>query len=77
LKQKIGNLDIIVDDGGHQVDQQVVTLEEMLPYLRPRGVYLCEDIHPNFSFYVSGLALKLSGVRLLKILLTMKSVRSL
>jgi hypothetical protein len=25
--------------------QQMVTLEEMLPHLRPGGVYLCEDVH--------------------------------
>jgi hypothetical protein len=38
-------LDIIVDDGGHTSEQQLVTLEELLPRLRPGGVYICEDIH--------------------------------
>jgi len=31
--------DVILDDGGHEPEQQRVTLEETLPYLRPGGVY--------------------------------------
>ena len=38
-------VDVLIDDGGHSPEQQRVTLEEMLPYLRPGGVYLCEDVH--------------------------------
>jgi SAM-dependent methyltransferase len=52
-------LDIIIDDGGHTVEQQLVTLEELLPRLRPGGVYICEDIHGDenaFLAYVYGLA---------------------
>jgi hypothetical protein len=51
-------LDIVIDDGGHLPEQQVVTLEEMLPHIRPGGVYLCEDIHGQsngFAAYVQGL----------------------
>ena len=50
--------DIIIDDGGHLAEQQVVTLEELLPHLRPGGVYLCEDVHhahQGFTAYVGGL----------------------
>lgn len=38
-------IDILIDDGGHEPHQQIITIEEMLPHLRPGGVYLCEDIH--------------------------------
>ncbi len=51
-------VDIVIDDGGHQADQQIVTLEEILPHLRPGGVYLCEDIlkkFNEFSAYLLGL----------------------
>jgi hypothetical protein len=51
-------LDVLIDDGGHRPEQQIATLEEMLPRLRPGGVYLCEDIHgPNHGFgaYLQGL----------------------
>lgn len=37
--------DIVIDDGGHTPEQQRVTMEELLPRMRPGGVYLCEDIH--------------------------------
>jgi hypothetical protein len=60
---KVPNLDIVIDDGGHQYEQQVVSLEELLPHLRPGGVYLCEDVHGasnRFATYVSGLAHKLN-----------------
>ncbi len=51
--------DIVIDDGGHHPTQQIVTLEEVLPHLRPGGVYVCEDIHGEFNAfaaYVRGLA---------------------
>lgn len=51
-------LDIVIDDGGHTPEQQIVTLEELLPHLRPGGVFLCEDVHGahnRFASYASGL----------------------
>lgn len=38
-------VDVLIDDGGHTYEQQRITLEEMLPHLKPGGVYLCEDVH--------------------------------
>ncbi|HMJ64679.1 MAG TPA: class I SAM-dependent methyltransferase [Candidatus Binatia bacterium] len=52
-------VDILIDDGGHLPEQQIVTLEEMLPHLRQGGVYICEDVHSlwnGFAAYVAGLA---------------------
>lgn len=66
VRDEIPPLDIIVDDGGHLVHQQAVTLEETLAYLRPGGVYLCEDIHGiwnPFHLYVCGLARHLHASR--------------
>lgn len=45
FKNSVQGIDILIDDGGHTPEQQQITLEEMLPYLRPGGVYLCEDIY--------------------------------
>lgn len=59
FKQQVPAVDIVIDDGGHLPEQQIVTLEEMLPHLRPGGIYWCEDvtgIHHEFAAYVSGLA---------------------
>jgi Methyltransferase domain len=45
FREAVPEVDILIDDGGHTARQQTVTLEEMLPHLRPGGVYLCEDVH--------------------------------
>jgi hypothetical protein len=55
FREQVPSLDIVIDDGGHRPEQQIVTLEETLAYLRPGGVYMCEDIHRihnNFSAYI-------------------------
>jgi hypothetical protein len=57
-------VDVVIDDGGHTDEQQRNTLEELLPHLKPGGVYLCEDVHgadSSFSAYVAGLAQALHG----------------
>jgi SAM-dependent methyltransferase len=58
FREQVPVLDILIDDGGHAPDQQIISLEEILPHLRPGGVYLCEDVsrvHHRFAAYVSGL----------------------
>ena len=37
LKQKIPRIDILINDGGHQVEQQITTLEETLPHISSGG----------------------------------------
>lgn len=63
VKQRLHGLDIIIDDGGHTPEQQQTTLEEMLPFLRPGGVYLCEDVHGDanrFAAFATGLVAELN-----------------
>ncbi len=49
LIQVIGSdLDIIVDDGGHTMGQQQVSLAFLFPHLRPGGLYILEDLHTSF-----------------------------
>lgn len=63
FRQKVPVLDIVIDDGGHQPQQQIVTLEELLPFLRSGGVYCCEDIHGKsneFAAYIYNLGAKLN-----------------
>ena len=55
----IPRIDILIDDGGHQIRQQVTTLESVLTHIQPGGVYLCEDVVGTdnpFNGYISGLA---------------------
>jgi hypothetical protein len=59
FKKEVPFLDIVIDDGGHQFHQQRPTLDELLPHLRPGGVYLCEDLHGSknkFGGYIGGLS---------------------
>lgn len=63
FRRRVPCLDIVIDDGGHEPEQQIVSLEELLPFLRPGGVYLCEDIHGTgnkFASYLHGLADRLN-----------------
>ena len=66
FRREVPQFDIVLDDGGHQPEQQMVTLEETLPYLRPGGVYLCEDIHltgNEFATFAHTLADQLNAAR--------------
>lgn len=45
FRETVPRVDVLIDDGGHQPEQQAATLEEMLPHILPGGVYICEDVH--------------------------------
>ena len=59
FKREVPLLDIVIDDGGHEAHQQITTLEEVFPHLRPGGVYLCEDVSGRgnaFAAYIAQLS---------------------
>jgi len=47
VRRQLPRVDIIIDDGGHRMDQQIASFEELYPHLQPEGVYLCEDVHTS------------------------------
>lgn len=65
FRRQVPQLDIVIDDGGHDPLHQTISLQELLPHLRPGGVYLCEDVtetagpHP-FASFVHGMAHRLN-----------------
>ena len=40
VKSEVPKLDILIDDGGHAMRQQIVTFEEMYPHINPGGGYI-------------------------------------
>ncbi|MFM8735453.1 MAG: class I SAM-dependent methyltransferase [Pirellulales bacterium] len=42
--REVPQVDVLIDDGGHDPEQQMATVEAILPHLRPGGVYICEDV---------------------------------
>lgn len=54
LRERIPRIDILIDDGGHTMDQQIHTFEELFPHVDPHGVYLCEDIHTSYEAFYGG-----------------------
>jgi hypothetical protein len=48
LAETIPRIDILIDDGGHTMAQQINTYEELFPRVDQNGVYLCEDLHTSY-----------------------------
>lgn len=54
LPEKVGPIDILIDDGGHRMSQQLVTFATLLPLIKPDGVYVVEDLHTSYWEYYGG-----------------------
>lgn len=48
LIKEIPKIDILIDDGGHTMKQQINTYEELFNHIDENGVYLCEDLHTSY-----------------------------
>ena len=48
VRKRFPRVDILIDDGGHQMLEQIVTFGELYSHLQPNGVYLCEDTHTSY-----------------------------
>jgi LmbE family N-acetylglucosaminyl deacetylase/glycosyltransferase involved in cell wall biosynthesis len=56
LASRLGHIDILIDDGGHRMEEQITSFETLFPYIAENGVYLCEDTHTSyFESYGGGL----------------------
>ena len=49
MKEKYPKVDIFLDDGGHRMSQQRLSMEMMLPHLQPDGVFMCEDLATSWG----------------------------
>lgn len=45
---KVGSIDVLLDDGGHTYEQQIITTECVLECINDGGVLLIEDTHTSY-----------------------------
>lgn len=43
-----GQFDVIIDDGGHTMMQQINSLIALFPYVKSGGMYIIEDLHTSY-----------------------------
>ena len=60
FREKYPRVDILLDDGGHTMNQQIVTFLEMFSHIKDGGLYVCEDCHTSY-WQLFGGALKREG----------------
>lgn len=54
LHDVLPDLDILIDDGGHTMKQQLTTFEYLFDKVKEGGIYLCEDLHTSYFKYFGG-----------------------
>lgn len=45
---EFGGFDLVIDDGGHTMAQQQTSLQVLSAYMKPRGIYVIEDIETSY-----------------------------
>jgi cephalosporin hydroxylase len=48
LLESLGSFDIVIDDGGHTMEQQQTSFEILYPKLNAGGIYIIEDLHTSY-----------------------------
>ena len=48
IESERGPFDVVIDDGGHTMNQQIISFNTLFPLLREGGVYVIEDLHTSY-----------------------------
>ncbi|MDO8896271.1 MAG: class I SAM-dependent methyltransferase [Bacteroidales bacterium] len=48
VKTQMPKVDILIDDGGHSMRQQIVSFEELYDHVKDDGIYFIEDLHSSY-----------------------------
>lgn len=54
LAAEFSDFDVILDDGGHTMEQQLTSFEMLYPTVRPGGIYMVEDCHTSYHAQYGG-----------------------
>ena len=49
VHQTEGNFDVIIDDGGHTMAQQICSFLTLFSHVKPGGMYVIEDLHTSYD----------------------------
>ena len=55
------DIDVLIDDGGHTMEQQQVSLGFLFPHVRPGGYYVIEDVHTSLPALWKGYGVAADG----------------
>jgi Methyltransferase domain len=48
ISETDGDFDIIIDDGGHRMEQQIISFQMLFSHMKPGGLYIIEDIFTSY-----------------------------
>src|SRR3990167_166725 len=48
VNEKTGPYNIVIDDGGHMMNQQITSFKTLFPLLKDGGYYVIEDLHTSY-----------------------------
>ncbi|SKB42354.1 class I SAM-dependent methyltransferase [Daejeonella lutea] len=51
---QLPDLDIVLDDGGHTMEQQIVSFEMLYPKVKEGGLFIVEDTHTSYWYEFHG-----------------------
>lgn len=51
---ELGRVDVVVDDGSHQAQHQMISFETLFPLVEPGGLYIIEDMHTSYWYAFEG-----------------------
>jgi Methyltransferase domain len=54
LAKELPPIDLLIDDGGHSMKQQITTFEQLYDKVKDDGIYLIEDLHTSYMKFYGG-----------------------
>jgi cephalosporin hydroxylase len=49
LTQELPRIDILIDDGGHKMHEQIISFKTLFNHIKDDGIYLCEDTSTSYQ----------------------------